>query len=104
MSGLEKTRPAALTAQVLSGWQTRSWRVREKRPSLHRAFTTIRVSELPHYITAILQQFKFRATGAIWVALSYCTDETLGGRNGPATIASGIITSKYFSHLTHLTD
>jgi len=34
----------------------------------------------------------------------YYADETLGGRNGPATIASGIITSKYFSHLTHLTD
>jgi hypothetical protein len=29
---------------------------------------------------------------------------SLSGRNGPATMASGIITSKYFSHLTHLTD
>jgi hypothetical protein len=74
----------------------------KEKPSLHRAFTTIRVSELPHYITATLPAVQRDERNPY--RSFYYADETLGGRNGPAMIASGIITSKYFSHLTHLTD
>ena len=75
----------------------------KEKAQLAPGFPTIRDLELPHYITATLA-VEVQSDVRNPYRSSYCADETLGGRNGPATIASGIITSKYFSHLTHLTD
>jgi hypothetical protein len=64
-----------------------------EKAQLAPGFPTIRVSELPNTTTVILPVIQINFVG-----------ETLEGRNGPAMMASGIITSKYSPHVRHLTD
>jgi hypothetical protein len=65
----------------------------KEKAQLAPGFPTIRDLGLIGYYTAI--------QSAVQVHFS---EETLRGRNGPAMMASGIITSKSRSHFTHLTN
>ena len=75
-----------------------------EKPSLHRAFQPFETWSC--LTISQQQQFNFAAGRVERISRRafHCVEETLSGRNGPAVMASGITTSKYRSHFTHLTD